>query len=169
MEGQSQRIETPRESSFIRQASVVIPIALLAALRSNANAQMGKTRQQVKSELAEAQRTGNVIAAGDSGLTLRERHPNLYRNPGTDDGLTRRQVKAQWTAALRAGDVIAVGEVGETLREQLPQRYPMPPAVGGRTRQQVKDEPVEATRAGEILAPGEAGSLTLREQSPQRY
>ena len=38
----------------------------------------GKTREQVKAELAEATRTGDIIAPGESGLKLNELYPQRY-------------------------------------------------------------------------------------------
>jgi hypothetical protein len=37
-----------------------------------------KTREQVKAELAEAQRTGDIIADGESGKKLNELYPSRY-------------------------------------------------------------------------------------------
>jgi len=37
----------------------------------------GKTREQVKAELAEAVRTGNIVV-GERSETLKELYPNLY-------------------------------------------------------------------------------------------
>ncbi len=41
-------------------------------------APQGKTREQVKAELAEALRTGDIVAGGDSGMKLNELFPNRY-------------------------------------------------------------------------------------------
>jgi hypothetical protein len=38
----------------------------------------GKTREQVKAELAEAIRTGDIIANGETGLKLNEEFPQRY-------------------------------------------------------------------------------------------
>ena len=38
----------------------------------------GVTRKQVKAELAEAIRTGDIMAGGESSLKLNELHPNRY-------------------------------------------------------------------------------------------
>ena len=39
----------------------------------------GKTREQVRAELAEAIRSGDIVANGDTpGETLRELHPQRY-------------------------------------------------------------------------------------------
>ena len=55
-------------------------------------AQTGKTREEVRAELAEATRTGNIMANGESGLTLRELFPQRYAAVATASGLTRAQV-----------------------------------------------------------------------------
>jgi hypothetical protein len=37
-----------------------------------------KTRAQVKAELEEAKRLGNIPADGETGMTMREKYPNRY-------------------------------------------------------------------------------------------
>ena len=51
---------------------------LLAAIASVAHAEAPKSREQVKAELKEAIRTGDVLAGGDSGLKLNELYPQRY-------------------------------------------------------------------------------------------
>jgi Domain of unknown function (DUF4148) len=46
---------------------------------------LGKTRDQVRAELAEAIRTGD-ISVGESSLKLNERFPHLYANTHKQDG-----------------------------------------------------------------------------------
>jgi|JTFN01.1.fsa_nt_gb hypothetical protein len=61
-----------------------------------------KSRDQVRAELAEAVRAGNVIANNATGETV--------RSAGADVGqsrVTREQVKAELAEAIRNGDVIA--------------------------------------------------------------
>jgi hypothetical protein len=56
-------------------------ISLALALVAGAGialAEGGRTREQVKAELAEAQRTGDVIANGETGLKLNELSPGRY-------------------------------------------------------------------------------------------
>ena len=55
-------------------------IVLAASMAAGAHAQTGLTREQVKAELAEAIRTGDIIGSGESGLTLRELNPQRYAN-----------------------------------------------------------------------------------------
>jgi Domain of unknown function (DUF4148) len=49
---------------------------LLAAFGTHANAQL--TREQVRAELAEAIRTGDMPAGGESGLMRYEMYPQRY-------------------------------------------------------------------------------------------
>ncbi|WP_284309668.1 DUF4148 domain-containing protein, partial [Hydrogenophaga electricum] len=42
--------------------------------------EQGKTRAEVKAELREALRTGDIVADGDSGMKLNELFPGHYRN-----------------------------------------------------------------------------------------
>ena len=59
---------------------------LLAALGVSAHADGGMTRAQVKADLAEAMRTGEMLAPGESGLTLRELNPQRYSSPVVEIG-----------------------------------------------------------------------------------
>lgn len=143
-------------------------ILLLATIGFSAHAEAPKTREQVKAELAEAIRTGDVLAPGEVGLKLNELYPSRYPKPTAAAGKTREKVKAELAEAIRAGDVVAAGEAGLTLRELSPQRYPSVAVAAGKTRSQVKAETVEAIRTGDIIANSESG-LRLNEEFPQRY
>lgn len=80
-----------------------------------------KTREQVRAELAEAQRAGTLIF-GEGGQRLNEISPNQYASTPTSARLSRIQVKAELAEAIRTGDVI-VGEGGSKLNELYPQQY----------------------------------------------
>jgi hypothetical protein len=93
------------------------------------------TRLQVKANLADAIRDGDLIAAGESGQSLRELSPGRYPAPSMVAGRTRQQVRQELAEAIRTGDIISAGESGQTLREQYPQRYR---AAGSEKVQQAK-------------------------------
>jgi hypothetical protein len=63
-----------------------------------------KTRDQVLAELEEAQRTGNILAQGNSGKLLNELYPSQYPAKAVTQGLTRAQVVAELEQAQRSGD-----------------------------------------------------------------
>jgi hypothetical protein len=108
-----------------------IAVALLALSASQVFAADGPlTREQVKAELAEAIRTGNMIANNESGLMLNQARPDLYPAKEQSAGKTREQVKAELAEAIRTGDVVADGESGKKLKELYPSRYPAP-TMGG--------------------------------------
>jgi hypothetical protein len=149
-------------------ARTTLSLVLLAALGTTAQAQSEKTRDQVKAELAEAIRTGNVLANGESGLKLNELYPQRYAHAPAAVATTREQVKVELAEAIRTGNMIANGEVGLKLNEEFPQRYPAVAVASGKTREQVKAETAEAIRTGDMLAAGESG-LRLNQLYPQRY
>ena len=151
--------------NFTRSAGTLL---LLAALGAAAHAEGSMTRAQVKAELAQAIRTGNMLAPGESGLTLRELNPQLYPGLVVAAGKTRAQVKAELADAIRTGDIMASDESGLTLNEEYPQLYPAPVVLAGKTRAQVQAELAEAIRTGDLLANDESG-LRLNEEHPQRY
>ncbi len=148
--------------STTRQLSIAL---LLAALLGSAAAD-GLTRQQVRDELAEARRTGNIDAGGEVGLKLNELYPEQYPARAALPGRTRDEVRAELAEARRTGDLI-VGEAGLRLNEYEALRYPAVDGMPGKTRAEVKSELAEARLLGE-LQQGEAGS-TLAEEFPQLY
>lgn len=132
-----------------------------------AQAQAETTRQQVRAELAEAIRSGNVPASGEAGLLLNELNPQRYARPAAAPGRTRDEVRAELAEATRSGNLVATGEVGAGLSEDLRRRYP-DFAVAAKSRAQVKAETAEAIRSGDMLANNDSG-LKLNELYPQRY
>lgn len=144
----------------------ILSISLILTGAAGAvSAQEPLTRAQVKAELAQAIRDGDV-QIGDSGRTLREENPSHYPKQIEAPGLTRAQVKAELAEAVREGDV-QVGDSGRTLAEIDPSRYPHPPQPADLTRAQVKAELAQAIRDGDIQQ-GDS-SETLAQQFPQRY
>ena len=128
---------------------------LLATLALAAHAEAPKSRDEVKAELREAIRSGDVIAAGESGLKMNEREPQRYAAPVAAT-TSRAEVRAELAAAARAGTLIVAGDAAIARRDQSPQRYPAPALALARTRDEVKAETRAAVREGEMVAAGEA-------------
>ena len=74
---------------------------LLATLVAAAHAEAPKSREAVQAELREAIRTGDVIAAGESGLKMNERCGRTRRDP--DRRRRRRDRPARPSAAAVSG------------------------------------------------------------------
>ena len=104
-------------------AAVALTVATLAAAPAWAQ-DAGKTREQVKAELAEAQRTGDFIADFETGRKAYEIWPDQYPLHPTFKGKTRDQVKAELAEARRTGDFIANWESGQKAYELYPTQYP---------------------------------------------
>ena len=85
-------------------------------------ATQGVTRAQVLAELAEAQRTGDMVDA-KSAKKLNELTPNLYPAKVAAKGLTREQVLAELAEAKRTGDMVDA-KSGKKLNELYPNLYP---------------------------------------------
>jgi hypothetical protein len=102
-----------------------IAAALIALSATQVFAADGpKTRDQVRAELAEAIRTGNMPANGESGVLLNQVNPGRYAPQNMEAGKTRAEVKAELMEALRTGDVLANNETGEKLKDLYPSLYP---------------------------------------------
>ncbi len=154
-------------------ASAVLAVAAGQALA--ADDVQAKTRDQVKAELNEAIRTGNIVAGGESGQTLKDLFPGRYDATQTAQAKTRAEVKAELAEAIRTGDIVAGGESGQTLKQMAPARYAdeavqaqAVQVVKGKTRAQVKAELADALRSGDVVAGGESGQK-LNEMFPARY
>jgi hypothetical protein len=103
----------------------------------------GKTREQVRAELAEAQRTGDIVASKDAGndeyasgvgRKLNELNPAAYPAKPAVAGKTREQVRAELAEAQRTGDIVASKDLGadeyasgagRKLNELFPNNYPV--------------------------------------------
>ncbi len=128
-------------------SAIALSLAALSAGQAMAaDASTPVTRDQVNAELAEAIRTGDVFAEGDTGLKKNERFPGSYPAKAAVQGKTRDQVKAELAEAVRTGDIFAEGDTGLKKNERFPGSYPAKAAVQGKTRDQVKAELTEATR-----------------------
>ena len=62
--------------SLIQAVVIVASLAASATVFAQSNSRI--TREQVRAELREAQRTGNIVAGGESGQKLNELYPNRY-------------------------------------------------------------------------------------------
>lgn len=102
-------------------------IALAATLAGGqvlaANTSTGKTRAQVKAELVEAVRTGNIVGNDETGRLLNEINPSFYPAQPEMQGKTRAEVKAELAEAIRTGNIRANDESGLMRNEVNPGFY----------------------------------------------
>lgn len=82
-----------------------------------------KTRAEVKAELAEAVRTGNIVADGQTGALAKDLFPAQYPKEAVAAGKTRAQVKAELAEARRTGNIVVDAETGLTERALYPHRF----------------------------------------------
>src|SRR3954468_19280820 len=139
----------------IRSTALALLVSVLCAA---AHAQAAKTREQVRNELAQAIRNGDMIS-GESGLTLRQQFPARYPQAAPTPGLSREQVEQELADALRGGDLMVGGELADRRSDGVPGAFPRELMVGMKTREQVRSELAEAIRTGDVLAGGEMGLL----------
>lgn len=109
-----------------RRLSTALGVALAALAFSPAWAQDSgpKTREQVRAELLEAQRSGDIIADGETGKKLNEVFPNAFPAKTGTGSMTREQVRAELIDAQRRGDIMVDGESGRKLNELNPMQFP---------------------------------------------
>ncbi|WP_180126101.1 DUF4148 domain-containing protein [Rhodoferax sp. BLA1] len=135
-----------------RKTLSALTLSLAALVAGNAFAadlSAPKTRDQVRAELLEAQRTGNIQANGDSGKLLNELYPSQYPAKAVTQGKTRAQVLAELAEAQRTGDIVADGDSGKLLNELYPNQYPAKTVTQGVPRAQVLAELEQAQRSGD--------------------
>lgn len=124
---------------------------------------VGKTRDQVRAELAEAIRTGDMPAPQGTvdamGIAtsgkLNELYPSRYPAKAAAPGKSREQVRSELADAIRTGDLLAPdGTVdlqgiasNAKLKDIYPHRYPAQVvAVSTKTRAEVRAEAANALR-----------------------
>ncbi len=109
----------------VRNSIIAITLATIAAGSVFAADMTPKTRDQVRAELAQAQRDGTLIADGQTGATFRQVFPGSYMQPAAMSTTSRDQVRAELMEAQRNGTLIADGQTGATFRDLTPGAYPM--------------------------------------------
>jgi hypothetical protein len=153
-----------RKETVMKHSRNLTLVLVLAAAAGAASAQ-GLSRAQVESELAAAQRNGDMMAPGELGLTERQLRPDLYPSAPVV-GKTRAQVEAETLAAKRAGTLVQASDLRD--KDVAPGMYPRDPVVAGKSRAEVKAELAAAIRDGDMLVPGDPG-LTEAQMEPQVY
>ena len=150
-------------------SAIALAVAALSAGQVLAQDATPKTREQVRAELNEAIRNGDMVADGETGRTYRDMFPGQYpAATAVAQGKTRAEVKAELAQAVRNGELAVDGETGQRLNPMLPAHQAGKTAVAlGKTRAEVKAELAEAVRNGDIVV-GDSGK-TLRELNPGRY
>jgi lambda repressor-like predicted transcriptional regulator len=127
------------------------------------------SREQVNAELAQAIRSGDMLADGETGLKLNELYPSRYPAKQVQTGLTREQVQAELAQAIRSGDMLADGETGLKLNEMYPSRYPAKQVQAGLTPGQVKAELAKALRTGDFIVIGGEFNAKCNELHPNMH
>ena len=127
--------------------STLIVLSLIAAPAFASDQLVSKTREQVRAELAQAMQSGDMLASGESGLTLKQLNPGAYpATASAQAAKSREQVRAELEQAIRTGDILVGGESGAKLNEVMPDRYPVVANASSKTRAQVKSELARAIR-----------------------
>lgn len=101
-------------------------------------------------ELADAIRTGDIMANDESGLRVNEEFPQRFPARIVAAGKSRAEVKAELAEAIRTGDMLANDESGLRLNEELPRHYAKArSAQGGSPRLMTAEAPSAAGRAAQ--------------------
>ena len=89
-------------------SALILSVLALSAGHALAQDPSGtKTREQVRAELMEAIRTGNIPANDESGRMLNEVNPSAYPPKVEAPCKTREQVRAELAEARRTGNMMA--------------------------------------------------------------
>ena len=137
-----------KSSAFV--SAITLAVAALStgnALASCETAAGGLTRDQVRAELAEAQRTGNFVVDGETGLLARQMFPGNYPAQPVVQGKTRAQVKQELAEAQRTGNFVVDGETGLLAQQMFPGQYPQTAVAQGTERGQEVAGRERATRS----------------------
>ena len=113
------------------------------------------TREQVRAELAQAVRAGDVVVNNETGERLNARQSGRHASVGS--AKSRAEVSAELAAATRAGWVVIDNQTGLMLKDLQPASRGQTTAAGGATREQVKAELAEAVRNGDVVVNNATG------------
>lgn len=123
---------------------------ILAVGASAAGAQVGKSRAEVRAELDDAVRNGELLDSTRL-LPLHELYPGMYpKRSETTSTVTREQVRIELEEAIRLG-MVPIDEQGLTAKERAPHRFTASAVRVGKTREEVQGELKEAMRKGDLL------------------
>lgn len=101
-------LETEKKPTMNRYTLSALTLAVAALSAGHAlafDASAPKTREQVKAELAEAIRTGDIVIDQESGKKANELFPGRYPAKPVAQGKTREQVKIELAEAIRTGQM----------------------------------------------------------------
>ena len=106
-----------------------------------------QTRAQVKAELAEAIRTGNMVY-DEIGQLYNEFYPHNYPSRPVASK-SRAEVKAELAEAIRTGNIV-YDQTGRLYNEFYPHNYPQQ-TVASKSREEVRMELAEAIANDEYV------------------
>ncbi|QRF62383.1 hypothetical protein [Variovorax sp. UC122_21] len=142
-------------------------IACLLGVATWAQSQSLK-REHVRAETAQSIRNGDIIIAGEIGLTECEIRRERCGSRAEWSGVSRGQVKMEFVEAVRSGAIVDHGVLMLSAAELAPHRYPARLPVQGKTRQLVAEEFELAKRLGDAPTGSEDG-LTPAQRMPARF
>ena len=106
--------------------STLIVLSLIAAPAFASDQVVSKTREQVQAELAHAMQSGDMLASGESGLTLKQLNPGAY--PATASAQvtkSRDQVRDELEQAIRSG----VNAAAVQAKRGIGRRFALPASI----------------------------------------
>jgi hypothetical protein len=141
-----------------RTAVSILALAVAAGPVFAQDAAAAKTREQVRAELLEAQRTGDVMADGESGMKLNELYPRNFPASASANAQSRArtEVRAELLEAQRRGDLMSFGDSESAFTQRYPGRAS---AASSLTRAEVKAQLLEAQRRGDWMTSDSGSSF----------
>ena len=142
----------------LRTTVSILALAVAAGPVFAQDAAAAKTREQVRAELLEAQRTGDVMADGESGMKLNELYPRSFPANANANAQSRArtEVRAELLEAQRRGELMSFGDSESAFSPRYPGRAS---AASGLTRAEVKAQLFEAQRRGDWMTSDSGSSF----------
>ena len=106
----------------LRTTASILALAVAAGPVFAQDAAAAKTREQVRAELLDAQRTGDVMADGETGRKLNELYPRNFPASASAQSRTRTEVRGELLEAQRRGDLMMSGDSGSSFNGAYPYR-----------------------------------------------
>lgn len=134
---------------------VLVPALVAGAQVQAQDARSPLTREAVQAEFIRAQRAGELLAAGEGGMTQKSAE-------AATTAASIIEVRGSLPRDVRRGALIAAGELGQVVDYGA--------SWGGvvKERLQVIAEFFQALRTGDVMVAGETG-MTRRELAPLAY
>lgn len=149
--------------------ALAVSSMMAASAFAQTEAELPKTRAEVKADTREAIKDGFVQANDESKLMERDVAPLQYPPAPAFESASRAEIKMERDIARAEGNIrIMRDESKELLKDKYPEKYSSWEGMS-KSRAEVKAELQEALRTGDIVMTADTSNQKLNEMYPMQY